>query len=126
MTDEPSANVVLTDGDGACRDRGHRPRPADLGLSVKWDEAPLAYIIRVRGQQDDEDGSVLMGFGNGTKRVKFDLPPAVAPAGDTEHSAGIFKHVVHTDDQYTLGGQDCEYACYLIALAEALEIVQGQ
>lgn len=95
-----------------------------LSLQVAWDEEPLAYIIRVRGKEDKDDGAVLIGYGTGTRRIWYTYKPPWTFEGAGGRLAGIYKHVVHTDNNYRTT-QDCQLGCLLIALAEALESCKG-
>lgn len=95
------------------------------GVRVKFTEEPLSYVIRVRGRiaKDDEPGGFLIGGGS-ERRVKFTFYPPWSGHGGDDRTAGILKHVVHVDNVLT-STQDCMFACYYIALQEALASCTG-
>lgn len=96
------------------------------GIRVKISDEPLAYSIRVRGRaaDDDDAGAGFLIGGGDVKRVKFTFYPPWSGHGGSDDLAGILKHVVHQDSKLT-SAEDCEFACYYIALAEALKSVTG-
>lgn len=101
-------------------------RDIDLltGIQVKLTDEPLGYSIRVRGREVSNfgpDSGYLIGGGD-VRRVKFTYYPPWAR--EWNELAGILKHVLHTDNKLTTA-EDCEFACYYIALKEALESATG-
>lgn len=85
------------------------------GLQVKTTEAPRAYIIRVRGREDADDG-VYLG-GDKTRRIMTVYRP---PWTLTNMAGGVIKHVVLTNN--ALKNEVMTQAgCFLVAIAEALE-----
>lgn len=100
-------------------------------ISVKITDEPLAYVIRVRGRIATGDETAGTGFligGNSERRVKYTFyPPWSGPThfpGGEDRLAGILKHVVHQDVKFT-SEEDCKWACWYIALQEALASVTG-
>lgn len=97
-------------------------RDTDLlaDVQVKLAEEPLALIIRVRGREAASGVSV---GGDKTKRIMAVYkPPWVDgdPAHDLTHeSGGVIKRVIRTEPALrTL--MDCQIACFLTAIEEAL------
>lgn len=101
-----------------------RDRDLLTGIRVKMTDEPLAYVIRVRGRlaTDEETGAGYLIGGGSQRRVKFTYYPPWARLEN--RLAGILKHVVHHDNKLT-STEDCEFACYYIALQEALEAITG-
>lgn len=97
------------------------------GIRVKISDAPLAYVIRMRGRatKDDEPtaGTGFLFGGGDVRRVKFTYYPPWA-RGDNGRLAGLLKHVLHQDNKFKTA-EDCEFACYYTAMQEALESVTG-
>lgn len=98
------------------------------GIHAKITDAPLAYVIRVRGREadDDETGSGFLIGGGSVRRVKFTFYPPWSGhfEGQTDDLSGILKHVLHLDTKLT-STEDCQFACYYIALKEALQSAIG-
>jgi hypothetical protein len=96
------------------------------GIRVKISDEPLSYSIRVRGRaaEEDEAGAGFLIGGGDIRRVKFTFYPPWSGHGGSDQLAGILKHVVHQDPKLT-STEDCQFACYYIALAEALKEVTG-
>lgn len=99
----------------------------DLLLSdvePKISDAPLAYIIRVRGRESRE--GVKLGADR-TKRLQFTLRPPWSGAVHSEtweRNGGIHKRVIHTNPLFKTM-DDCRFAAYYIALREAIESGQA-
>lgn len=102
-------------------------RDTDLltGIRAKVDDEPLAYVIRVRGRAvSAKKGGKTLG-GSATKRIMFTFfPPWSGREGQSDDLSGLYKHVIHMDPKLTTP-EDCEFACYYIALKEALQNVIG-
>lgn len=96
------------------------------GIRLKISDAPLAYVIRMRGRAVKADeptaGTGFLFGGGDVRRVKFTYYPPWAR--DNNRLAGILKHVLHQDNKFETT-EDCEFACYYTALQEALESVTG-
>lgn len=94
------------------------------GIKVKVSEEPLAYIIRVRGKTakpgpQSNDG-IRLG-GDKTNRIMAVYRP---PWWQRNRLGGVLKHVTHT--RFELRSfEECQIACYLIAINEALQAVTG-
>lgn len=87
------------------------------GIKVKLTDEPLAYIIRVRGAvTKKEDGGKKLG-GDSTVRVMFTYKP---PWTRDQRMGGQIKHFIHTYPNLKTTA-DCEMACYLVALQQALQ-----
>lgn len=96
------------------------------GIRVKVTDEPLAYVIRMRGRpvKKKKRGTGFLFGGGDVRRVKFTYYPPWARAPFGGRLAGQLKHVVHQDDKFATT-DDCEFACYYVALHEALESVTG-
>lgn len=95
-------------------------------IDVKFTNAPLAYIIRVRGRES-RSGQELGG--DPARRVMFTFRPpwALTPSGGipvaggpADRLAGIIKHVIKTMPMLR-NVTECMFGAYFIALQEALE-----
>lgn len=96
-------------------------RDTDLleGIKTKDSDENKAYIIRVRGKTAKESKGGLPLSGDRSKRLMFVYrPPWWRKLG------GIVKHVVFTNNAFKTV-DDCKFACYFIALQEALESDKG-
>jgi Tol biopolymer transport system component len=97
-------------------------------IDVKQTDEPLAYIIRMRGREAKKGGSTLGG--DSTKRVTYvyrppwsgghTTPVPTAGVRPTSHElGGVIRHVIHTDNMFKTV-DDCKFACFYLALNEAL------
>jgi hypothetical protein len=97
-------------------------------IDVKQTDEPLAYIIRMRGREAKKIGSTLGG--DPAKRVMYVYRPpwsgghstpvptvGVRPTG--HELGGVIRHVIHTDNMFKTV-DDCKFACFYLALNEAL------
>lgn len=88
------------------------------GVKVKRSEAPLGYIIRVRGKESLK--GISLGGDTAKRITAVYLPPWTAD----RTLAGIIKHVIYNRFELrTL--LECEIACYLIAIQQALAMTTG-
>jgi hypothetical protein len=89
-------------------------------IDVKESDEPLAYIIRMRGRVAPNRGLTIGG--DQTKRLMYVYQPpwSIRPGGN--QLGGILRHVIHTDNMFkTL--DDCKFACFYLALNEALAAI---
>lgn len=96
------------------------------GIRVKITDEPLAYVIRMRGRPTKRKGpGTGFRFGGGdVRRVKYTYYPPWSRAAFGGRLAGIAKHVLHQDNKFATS-EDCQFACYYVALHEALESITG-
>lgn len=96
------------------------------GIRVKITDEPLAYVIRMRGRavKKKKPGTGFRLGGGDVRRVKFTYYPPWSRAEFGGRLAGQLKHVLHQDDKFATA-EDCEFACYYVALHEALESITG-
>ena len=94
-------------------------RDTDLltGISARYTDEPLTYIIRVRGQKltKERGGKVLDG--DKTTRITYVYRP---PWTRNNRMGGVLKHTVHYDPNLKTS-IECEAACLLIAFAQSLK-----
>jgi hypothetical protein len=96
-------------------------RHTDLltGLSTKFTDEPLSYLIIIRGKQvKREDGGVPHRYGGDpVPRYDYRYYP---PWTKTGRMVGFLKYFIRTY-KFARSVQECEMACYLTALQEALK-----
>jgi hypothetical protein len=86
-------------------------------IDVRESDEPLAYIIRMRGRVAPNLGRTIGG--DRTKRLMYVYQPPWTVRVGGNQLGGILRHVIHTDDMFKTM-DDCKFACFYLALNEAL------
>jgi hypothetical protein len=108
-------------------ERNHAVRAADsveqvrddhllTGVQVKLSDAPLASVIRVKGQVATKKEGGIPTMGTEVRRYHYVYVP---PWTRHRRLAGIVKHTNHLDNKFT-SKEHCQIAALHIALAQAL------